>query len=334
MGDSWEREAGMNIKVLETSINNRQQYDISEIVSDLKWTTGLDSQPGSLSFSMLVDAKVFLRSGDIIEMIVDGKKLFKGKIFGRGKTKEAKWSVTAYDNLRYLKNEDTLLFGANTSSDRFKKICQTQGLPYKIINKSPYNCTPVIEDSHTYFSMIQDALDETRKGYGIRYAVWDNYGTLEHFDLNNKITKIVLGDNSLMTDYSFEASIDDAYNSVKVLREDKDKGKREIYTASHSGNIEKWGKLQMVETISDAELNASQLKKQANDLLKENNKETKTLDLESIGNINLRAGNSFILRLSDLKNDGIGNDSLALITKCSHNFGSEYSMSLEVEVVA
>lgn len=324
----------MNIKVLETSINNRQQYDISEIVSDMKWVTSIQSQPGSLTFSMLNDKKVFLRSGDVIEVIIDNKKIFKGKVFGRSKGKESKWSVTAYDNMRYLQNEDTLLFGANSCSARFQKICQTQGLPYKIVNKSPYNCTPVVEDSHTYFSMIQDAIDETRKGYGIRYAIWDNYGTLEHFDLNSKITKIVLGDNSLMTDYSYEATIDDAFNSVKVMREDKDKGKREIFTAQNKANIEKWGKLQMVETISDAELNSSQLQKQANDLLRENNKETKTIDLEAIGNLSLRAGNSFILRLSDLHRDYVGKDNLALITKCTHAFGSDYSMSLEVEVVA
>lgn len=324
----------MNIKVLETSIKNREQYDISSLVESLTWSTNIQSQPGKLTFSMLDDKTVFLRAGDTIEVIIDNKKIFKGKVFIRQKGKESKWSIIAYDNLRYLKNEDTLLFSASSSSDRFKKICEVQGIPYKIVDKSSYKCAAVIEDTHTYFSMIQDAIDETRKGYGIRYAIWDNYGTLEHFDLNGKITKIVLGDNSLITGYSYEASIEDAFNSVKVMREDKDKGKREIFTAQHKGNIEKWGKLQMVETISDAELNSSQLQKQANDLLRENNRETQTISLDAIGNLSLRAGNSFILRLSDLKRDYIGNDNLALITQCTHSFGSDYSMSLEVEVVA
>lgn len=324
----------MNIKVLETSMLNQEQYDISELVSDLKWSTGLDSQPGSLSFSMLDDPNVFLHSGDIIELQIDGKKIFKGKTFVRGKTKEAKWKITAYDNMRYLKNEDTIIFQASSSSSRFQKICQTQGLPYKILDKSPYNCTPVIEDAHSYFSMIQDALDETRKSYGARYGIWDNYGTLEHFDLNRMITKIVLGDESLMTDYSYDASIDDAFNSIKVMREDKDKKKREIFTASDSKNVEKWGKLQMVETISDAEMNSSQLQKQANDLLKANNAETRSISLDAIGDLNLRAGKSFILRLKDLHRDDIGKDNLALITKCDHSFEGAHTMSLEVEVVA
>src|SRR5699024_440523 len=113
-----------------------------------------------------------------------------------------------------------------------------------------------------------------------------------------------------------EASIDDAYNSVKVMREDREKKKREIYTAKHNGNIEKWGKLQMVETISDAYLNSSQLQKQAKDLLSQHNKETKSISFEAVGYLSLRAGNSFILRLADLRRDYVGKDNLALITKC------------------
>lgn len=324
----------MNVKILETSIVNGNQYDLSEIVSDIKWTTGLNSQPGTLDFSMLEDPTVFLRAGDIIEVIVDSKKIFKGKVFSRKKTKDKKWAIKAYDNMRYLKNEDTLVFKASTCSDRFKTICKTQGVPHKVVNASSYKCTPVIEDKHTYFSMIQDAIGETKRAHGIRYAVWDNYGTLELFDINNKITNIVLGDESLVTDYDYESTIDDAFNSIKVMREDKDKKKREIFVAKHDGNIAKWGKLQMVETISDADLNSSQLQKQANDLLRQNNKEVRTIALESIGHMSLRAGNSFVLRLADLHRDNIGKDNLALITKCTHNLGSEHSMSLEIEVLA
>ena len=69
-------------------------------------------------------------------------------------------------------------------------------------------------------------------------------------------------------------------------------------------------------------------------LLKENNKETKTVSLDAIGYVGLRAGNSFILRLSDLKKDGIATDSLALITRCDHSFEGAHTMSLEVEVIA
>ncbi|EAC8001228.1 hypothetical protein MZV44_003009 [Listeria monocytogenes] len=324
----------MNIQLLETSIINGQQYDISAISTFPVWSTSIESQPGILEFEIMDDPKVFLRAGDIIEMKINDKKIFKGKVFTRSKGKEKAWKIVAYDATRYLKNEDTLVFRASTASSRFKTICQTQGLAHRIIDNSVYNCSAVVEDKHTYYSMLEDALEETRKNYKVRFGFWDNYGTLEFFNLHRMMTKLVIGDESLMTDYDYVASIDDAANSVKVMREDKSKGKREIFTAQYAKNIQKWGKLQIVETVSEADLNSSQLQQQAKVLLGERNKETRTIQIEALGHIGIRAGNSFVLRIADLHRDGIGKDNLALVKSCKHNFGDGHTMSLQVEVVA
>jgi len=325
----------MNLQILETSINNREMYDISEIVSNPKWTTGTSSQPGKFEFSVNVDEVVFIRSGDIIEAKSEGKTFFKGKVFIRRKSKSMMWQIVAYDNLRYLKNEDTLVFGASSAANRFKTICETQGLKYKILDQVPYNCPAAVMDNKTYFSMLEDSLEDTRINYGgMRYGLRDNAGTLEFFSFNRMITKLVIGDKSLLTDYDYEVSIDESANSIKVIREDSEKKTREVYTASHSGKMEKWGRLQIVETVNDADLNSSQLQQQANSLLRENNKEFKSLGIESVGTLEIQAGKRFILRLSDLQKDGIGKDSLALVTSCVHNLGKVHTMSLQVEVVA
>lgn len=324
----------MKIQLLETSVRNNQQYDISEICSPPKWTTSTLSQPGKLEFEMLDDEKVFLLEGDIIEMIVDGKKIFKGKVFIREHKKDGKWRIVAYDAMRYLQNEDTLVFSASSASSRFQTICRTQGIPFKVLDQSSYACTAVVEDKHTYYSMLDDAIEETRKNQKIRYGFWDNYGTLEFFNLNRMVTNLVIGDNSLLIDYDYSASIDDAANSVKVMREDKETGKREIFTAQNAVNIARWGKLQIVETISDADLNSSQLQAKANALLNEKNRVTKTISLEAIGDLTIRAGKSFTLRLSNLTRDGIGNDNLVLVTSCRHDFSDGHKMNLTVEVVA
>lgn len=321
------------IQITTTSVSNRRVYDISELCTPPTWETGLDSQPGTLEFSMIPDDAVHIMAGDTIEMKIDGKNIFKGRGFIRSKDKDM-WDITAYDNMRYLKNEDTLVFQASSASSRFKSICQTQGLAHKVLDNSSYNCAAVVEDKHTYFSMLSEAIEETRINQGVRYGVWDNYGTLEFLNLNRGITKLLIGDESLMTDYTYEASIDKSYNSVKVLREDRDTGKREVYQARNDRNIELWGKLQMVETISDADLNASQLREQAKVLLAENNAETKTLKLQAIGDLSLRAGNSFTLRIADIQKDNIAKDSLALVVNCKHKFKDGHTMDLEVEVVA
>lgn len=324
----------MKLQISRTSIDNRQMHDISEIVSHPRWTTGIYSQPGRFEFSMIEDRVVFMQSGDIIEAKADGKTFFKGKVFTRRKSKSKLWQIIAYDNKRYLKNEDTIVFNASSPSARFKTICETQGLPYRILDNVPYNCPAAIMDGKTYFSMIEESLEDTRLNYGgIRYGIRDNAGRLEFSSFNRLITKLVLGDESLMTDYDYEATIDHSANAVKVIREDSEKNSREIYTATHTKNIEKWGRLQIVQTVSDAELNTSQLQQQANSLLRENNQEFKTLGLKAVGSMEISAGNSFILRLSDLHRDGVGRDGLALVTRCTHHLGKVHTMDLEVEVL-
>lgn len=324
----------MTLEVFTTSIENGKQYDISTITGDLKWITSIDSQPGKLEFTVLEDEAVYLRNGDMIEAKSGGKTFFKGKVFIRQKKKTKLWRIVAYDNMRYLKNEDTIVFEASTAAQRFKKICEIQGLPYKILADSVYNCPAVVADKKSYFSMLEDALEETRTGtQDARYCIHDDAGTLTFVALEQMNLPYILGDESMITEYDFESSIEDAYNTVKVTREDKDKKNREVYVAEDQANVKKWGKLQLLETASDAELNAQQLQQKADDLLKINNKETQTLSLESVGLLTIKAGNSFNLRLKDLSGDGFERDRVALVHSCTHNLGEIHTMSMEVEVV-
>lgn len=323
----------MKLQVYEISSRNRQKYDISSIVSDPKWTTGLDSQAGTFEFGIEEDKAVFLRDGDIIEVLCDGKKTFRGKVFDRKKSKSKIWKIKAYDNMRYLQNKDTIVFDANRLSDRFNKICQLQGLPHKVLDQNSYNCADKVEDNESYFSMLESAMQEVRNNNNARFAIRDNFGTLELFNLNRGVTKLVLGDKSLLSDYDYQASIDGSYNAVKVIKEDSKTKQRQVYTATNKGLIDRWGKLQMVEKVTDSDVNNAQLKQKANDLLKANAKEVRTLTLKAVGVFPLQAGNSVTLKIEALQREGIANGSLALITKCVHNLSKDHTMDLEVEVL-
>lgn len=323
----------MKLKIYETSSRNQQKYDITDIVSGPKWTTGLNSQPGIFEFSMEIDSVVYLRDGDTIELVIDGKNVFKGKVFNRKKSKQKLWKIVAYDSKRYLQNQDTIVFGVNKLSDRFNNICQIQGIPHKVLDANGYQLASKVEDNESYFSMLEAAIAEVRENNNARFGIRDNFGTLELFDLNRGITKLVVGDKSLLTDYAYEASIDDSYNVVKVIKEDSETKKRQIYTASNSALIDRWGKLQMVEKVTDSDINAAQLKQRATDLLSANAKEVRTLSLDAVGSFPLEAGNSFTLDIAELRGEGFGSDTLALITKCVHNFDTAHTMSLEVEVI-
>lgn len=322
----------MNLKF--TATTNNKIYDITEIVTDPKWFTSIDGQPGKLTFNILVDKSVFLKNGDGIEFYVDNKKYFKGRVFIHGKNKKGFWKITAYDQMRYLQNEDTIVFGASTASERFKKICELQGITYKIGKAPGYRCAASIEDSKTYFSMLEDALEETRiSANNSRYTVYDDAGTLKFVALEELNSNLLVGDDSLVTDYDYESSIDEVFNVVKVIREDEKNKTRQVYTASDAKLIDKWGKLQKVESATKADMNAQQLQKQANDALNQSKNEKTTFHLPLIGTMALQAGNSFNLELSDLDPEFGKKRRVLLIHQCTHTFLPVHTMELDVEVV-
>ena len=323
----------MSITVKGT-LKSGAQYDLSEIISEPEWYTSIDGQPGKFSFKILDDPNVFYKNGDVIEFSNGGKTYFKGKIFKRQKTKDDLWQITAYDNLRYLQNEDTIVFDASTAAERFKRICETQGLPYKIGMAPGYKCAAVVADGKTYFTMLDEALQETRRAANdSRYTFYDDAGTVKFVALQELNTPLLLGDKSLISDYDYESSIDDAFNAIKVVRENEKKKTREVYVASDSKTISEWGKLQKVEKANDADLNAQQLQQMAKDKLRELNAVGVTFKLDSVGDFRIRAGNSFNLVLEDMQREWGRTQCVVLVHSCTHRFSPVHTMSLDVEVV-
>ena len=323
----------MSITVKGT-LKSGAQYDLSEIISEPEWYTSIDGQPGKFTFKILDDPNVFYKNGDMIEFSNGGKTYFKGKIFKRQKTKDDLWQITAYDNLRYLQNEDTIVFDASTAAERFKRICETQGLPYKIGMAPGYKCAAVVADGKTYFTMLDEALQETRRAANdSRYAFYDDAGTVRFVALQELNTPLLLGDRSLISDYDYESSIDDAFNAIKVVRENEKNKTREVYVASDSKTIGEWGKLQKVEKANDADLNAQQLQQMAKDKLRELNVVGVTFKLDSVGDFRVRAGNSFNLVLEDMRREWGRTQCVVLVHSCTHRFSPVHTMSLDVEVV-
>lgn len=92
--------------------------------------------------------------------------------------------------------------------------------------------------------MICEALDRTLIYGGKNYIFYDDFGKLVLRDVEDMPYGFVIGDNSLLTDYSYTRSIDDqTYNKIKLYRDNKDTGKRETFVHQDSGSIRQWGLL-------------------------------------------------------------------------------------------
>ena len=326
----------MSIKaeLLIQSIVTGELYDISELTSQADWTTDIDFSPGTLNFRMAKDKKVKINEGDIVRFTFMGIKVFFGKVFAKKKTADKHgWNIICYDKLRYLKNKETMVLGPMSSDEIVARICKEQELPYKIINKSPWRAPAKVHDDETLFEIIQNNFDQTLINYGMWYIIRDNFGVIEHVALNSLITNMVIGDGSMAKDYEYESTIDDSYNQVKLYRDNKDTGKREVYIVKDSKNMARWGKLQLTEKV-DEKLNPQQIKDKANYMHKSTNKPKRTLKIPCLGNPIIRAGNSVILSIEELVAEGFAKQQLAVIRRASHSWSEgEYKMDLEVVVV-
>ena len=84
---------------------------------------------------------------------------------------------------------------------------------------------------------------------------------------NTGLNQWIKSDRPVMEDFNqmcirdsgYTVSIDDdTYNFVKVAKDDKKAGVRDVYIAEDSANISRWGKLMIYDKVT-AGLNAAQL---------------------------------------------------------------------------
>lgn len=321
----------MNIELIVENKDKQQIYDLSNVAQDIEWTVEMEGNPGKLSFSYIDKASDnHVIEGSTVSLKVKSQKVFWGYVFKISKNEDREVSVTCYDQLRYLKNKDTYIFESATATDVFRKICNDHSIKYSLINSSSYLLEARIYDNKTLAEMIQYTFDKTLIDTGEWYFMRDNFGTLEMLEVSQQVTNIVVGDKSLLTGYSFESSIDgDTYNQVKLVKENQETKKREVYIVKDSSNINRWGLLQYYETV-DESMNDAQIRERANTLLRYYNKPQKSLKVTCIGQLDVRAGCGIVLMIKDLQDEMVYQKNV-IVYKVSHSFkNNEHSMELEV----
>lgn len=307
-------------------------YNLKKIVTSVKYTNDMNYSAGELTFDILEVADGFaIHNGDVVMFEWSNHKIFKGYVFKYDFKKDNSYSVTAYDGLRYFKSSDSMVFPNNTLGQRFNTICGYLGLSHKVVSMPGHKLKAELDDNKSYFNMLKNGIDATRKAGAGHYFLRDNYGTVELRKYPYYKLKMMIGDKSLVTDYTLSRSIDQAANVVKVVKSATKKGQKKVTIETASGNtVKKWGKLIKVEQNS-SKMNAAQMKQHAKDILKSVNKQTNSLKLTAIGNVYLQAGNSVTVKIKDLSKAGIGTKKY-LISKSTHNFGDNYTVDLEMKV--
>ena len=247
------------------------------------------------------DGTLVIGEGDLVMVtshelrpLGTGHKIFFGYVFSLRPDKNGEIEVTAYDQVRYLKNTDTFSYENKTATDVLKMICDNCRIKYgSDIMNTGYIIPSRIEDNKEYLDMLQTAIDLTRDNTGKEFVLWDNYGEIALHDSDFFKTNITI-DKDTAQDFSFETSIDsETYNQIKLYRELDDKTK-ESFTASNGDTIGQWGLLQHSESLNKDENGDTK----AQTLLKQFNRKTRTLSVSgAFGDIRIRGGSVVYVQL-------------------------------------
>lgn len=305
-------------------INGDTEY-IPVVAGDIKWSTERAGAPGSLTFDVVKDSTLNFQEGNLVQLFMDDVPIFYGYVFQKKRSKGEIISVTAYDQLRYLKNKDSFIFEGQTASQFITMVADIFLLKVGEIADTEYVIEKGLLNDKTLFDMFQELLDTTLTNTKKLFVLYDDCGKLTLKNIEDMKLDIVLDDQTA-ENFDYISSIDgETYNQIKLAYDNKEMGIREAYMTKDSGNIEKWGVLQYYEKANTD----VGLEKKADALLELYNHKTRTLSIKNaFGSPKVRAGCSVAvsLHLGD-----INVDHYFVCEKVTHTFrGDMHLMDLSL----
>ena len=296
----------------------------SPIVQEgITWSTERKGCPGELQFKVVKDDTIAFQEGDAVRLKVNGANVFYGFVFQKKRSKDHIITVTAYDQLRYLKNKDTYVYENKTAGELIKMIATDFKLQTGTIENTEFKIASRIEENTSLFDMIQNALDLTLENKKCMYVMYDDFGKITLKSLDNMRLNLLI-DEETGENFEYTSSINEqTYNKVKLTYDNEDTGKREVYIAQHGENMNQWGVLQHFDTLQKGENGQAK----ANALLSLYNKKTRNLTIKNaFGDTRVRAGSMVVvvLYLGD-----VSVKNLMIVEKCKHEFKeSQHFMNL------
>lgn len=308
---------------IELLIENKGVLYIPPVKEGITWNTERKGSPGELRFSVVKDGVINFTEGCPVRLKVDGQNVFYGFVFTKKRDKEDVIDVVAYDQLRYLKNKDTYVYENKTAGEVIEMIASDFRLETGTLENTKYKIVTRTEPNKTLFDIIQTTLDLTLQNKKEMYVMYDDFGKITLKSIGSMIVDIII-DEETGENFSYTSTIDsNTYNKIKLTYDNESSGKRDVYIAQDSNNMNKWGILQYFDTLQEGENG----KAKAEALLELYNKKTRNLSIsKAFGDIRVRAGCMVYVQLN--LGDVVLNN-LMLVEKCKHTFNeSEHYMDL------
>ena len=303
--------------MIELLIQNGSNIYAPIVEEGITWATERRGVPGQLNFNVVTDNSINFTEGNPVRLKVNDTNIFYGFVFTKKRNQDKIISVTAYDQLRYLKNKDTYVYKNKTANEVVKMIATDFVLQTGALENTSYRIASRVEENLTLTDIIHNALDLTTRNKKEIYVLFDDFGKLTLKNIKNMKVNILV-DEETGESFDYTSSIDyDTYNKIRLTKDGK------AYTAMNKNNTNRWGVLQYFDTLEKGENG----KAKAETLLKLYNQKTRNLTVSKVlGDVRVRAGSMVVVKLN------LGDIVLSnwmLVEKCKHFFNlNEHSMDL------
>lgn len=317
------------IELLIASKADGTIFNIASSTTDLTLTTNRTGSPGCLKFTLIRTPDLGFAEGDVVRFSVDGELQFYGWVFTRSMDRFGVMQVTCYDRLRYLKANASYAFYDQSAADILRQIAADLQVSVGAVSDTGYKIPSLLEEDQSCLDILNDAIQQTLLNTGKIYVLYDDGNGLALQEAAQMKSEVLIGDKSLLTDYTYKSDIDQqTYNSVKLARPNEETGMADVVIAQDSETIGRWGLLQLYQKV-DGSLNTAQMQAQAAASLAYYNRPLQSMTVESLGVPGLRAGQMLMLKLPDL--DGKPLERWLLIEKAVHKWENDtHTMTLDL----
>jgi len=311
-------------------ISGKNVYNMSRLCGgDIEVETQISGAPSKLKFTIYkrvtAETDYAFYEGDNVRLWIDGYPMFNGYIFKKERRKTQEIEVTAYDQLRYLKNKDTYIYDYKKASDILEMIAKDYKLNTGKIEDTGYVIESLTEDNKSLFDIILDGVDITLSNAKKWFVLYDDFGKLTLKNIHSmRLPLLMVTDDGTVTDFTYKTDIDsDTCNYIKVYRDNEKTGKRETFISQDKGTQMKWGILRHYEKAPD-NFNDAQIGEYTDKLLEMKNRVKQSLSVECIGmgndEVKIRGGSEIFVKVDNCGEYNISN--WMIVKKCTHTFSN------------
>ncbi len=280
---------------VEILIQNDRIY-VPCIEGDVVLERTRKGSPSKLTFTVVKDDVIDFQEGNPVTMRFNGQQAFAGFVFSKSRSDSLLVHVTCYDQIRYLKNKDTLSYAGKTYGELLQMIAADYGLKCGTVSATGYKIPQRIEEG-TLIDILQTASDLTVLNTGNLFVLYDDFGKLTLKNIQDMKLDLLI-DEETGQSYSYESGIDkETYNRIKLAVDNDETGEREVYVLNDPYRQGSWGQLQYYEKL-DSGTSAAVVKEKAQVLLKYYNKKNRSLKVNGVpGDLRVRGGSSLVVRM-------------------------------------